>query len=56
VDITSTAIAMNQYKVQSDLAMGVLKKTLDTTAEEGAALVKMLDQQSGVGQRVDLYA
>jgi hypothetical protein len=56
VDIASTAIAMNQYQIQSGLAMGVLKKVLDMNAEQGAELVKLLDQSSGLGQRLDVLA
>jgi hypothetical protein len=49
-------MAMSQYQVQSGLAMGVLKKVLDINAEQGAALVKMVDQSSGLGQHMDLLA
>lgn len=57
MDITpATAIAMEQVKTQNEYAVRVLRKALDVSAEEGAALVKMLAQQSGLGQRVDLYA
>jgi hypothetical protein len=57
VDISpATAIAMKQQVVEATLATGVLRKTLDITAQEGEALVKMLQQSSGVGGRVDLYA
>jgi hypothetical protein len=49
-------MAMSQYQIQSGLAMGVLKKALDIDAQQGAALVKMLDQSSGIGQRMDLLA
>lgn len=52
----ASAIAMKQQVVQSQLAIGVLKKSLDVQAEQGAALVQMLSQGSGVGGRVDLYA
>jgi Putative motility protein len=50
------AVAMNQVKVQNEYAVSVLKKSLDISVEQGVALVKMLDQSSGVGQRVDLFA
>ena len=56
MDVTAAANAMSQYQLQSGLAMGVLKKALDIEAEQGAALIKMLDQSSGLGQRVDLLA
>jgi hypothetical protein len=57
VDITpATAVAMKQFKAQSDLAVGVLRKVLDTSSQQGADLAKMVDQAGGVGQRIDLYA
>jgi len=57
VDISPAAVvAMNQIKVQNEVAVNVLRKSLDITAETGAELVKLMAQQSGVGQRVDLYA
>ena len=57
MDISPAAVvAMNQIKVQNEVAVNVLRKSLDITAETGAELVKLMAQQSGVGQRVDLYA
>jgi len=57
VEITpATAVAMNQLKTQNEVATRVLKKALDVTAEQGAALANMVAQVGGVGQRVDLYA
>ena len=40
---------------QNQVAVSMLRKTLDISAEQGAELVKMMNQ-SGVGQRVDLNA
>jgi hypothetical protein len=54
--IAASAVAQTQALVQNQIAVSMLKKTLDLSAEQGAELVKMLSQQSGVGQRVDLYA
>lgn len=56
MNVTAAAMAMSQYQIQSGLAMGVLKKVLDINAEQGAALVKLLDQSSGLGGQMDLYA
>ena len=57
MDITpATAVALNQFKTQNELATRVLRKVLDVSAEQGADLARMIDQQAGVGQRVDLYA
>lgn len=50
------AVAINQAKIQNEVAVGVLKKSLDVDAMLGAELVKMLDQSSGLGGRVDLKA
>ena len=54
--IAASAVAQTQALVQNQIAVSMLKKTLDISAEQGAELVKMMSQQSGVGQRVDLYA
>ena len=45
---------MNQSVVQNGVALGVLKKSLEMDAELGAQLVKILDQNNGLGGRVDL--
>lgn len=50
------AIAQSQMLLQSGVAMGVLRKALDIQAQLGADLAKLLDQQAGVGQRVDTMA
>jgi hypothetical protein len=51
----TTATAQAQVLLQDKIAVGVLKMSLDMSAEQGAALVKMLDQAGGLGQRVDLH-
>jgi hypothetical protein len=57
VEITpATAVAMNQLKVQNDLATRVLRKALDTNTQQGADLANLVAQAGGVGQRLDLYA
>lgn len=57
MDITpATAVAAQQSRTQAQYAVGVLRKVLDIEAEQGAQLAKMVAQQAGVGQRVDLYA
>ena len=50
------AIAQSQMLLQSGVAMGVLRKALDVQAQLGADLAKLLDQQAGVGQRIDTMA
>jgi hypothetical protein len=50
------AVAINQAKIQNEVAVGMLKKSLDVDAKLGADLVKMLEQSGGLGGRVDLLA
>ena len=50
------AIAQSQQLLQSSIAMGVLRKSLDIQAQVGADLVKLMDQQAGLGQRIDTSA
>jgi hypothetical protein len=47
---------MNHLKTQNEVATRVLKKALDATAQQGAALADMVAQAGGVGQQVDLQA
>jgi len=54
--LAASTIAQTQAAIQGQVAFSILKKTLDITAEQGAELVKMMSQQVGVGQRVDLSA
>jgi hypothetical protein len=54
--LVSSTVAQSQSLVQNQVAVSMLKKTLDITAEQGAELAKMIAQQSGVGQQVDQYA
>jgi TRAP-type mannitol/chloroaromatic compound transport system substrate-binding protein len=57
VEITAaSAAAQSQANLQDRLAVSVLRKSLDITAEQGAELAKMVAQSGGVGQRVDQYA
>jgi hypothetical protein len=56
LELTATTVAaQNQVLTQDKIAVGVLKMSLDMSAEQGAALVKMMDQAGGLGQRVDLH-
>jgi len=50
------AIAQSQQLLQSSIAMGVLRKSLDIQAQVGADLVKLMDQQAGLGQTIDTSA
>jgi hypothetical protein len=56
VELTATsAAAQAQELTQNTIAVSMLRKTLDLSAEQGAELVKMMDQAGGLGQRVDLH-
>ncbi len=50
------AAAQAQQLLQQQVAVGVLRKSLDVDAQQGAALVKMLNQSTGLGQGIDQYA
>lgn len=50
------AAAQAQQLLQQQVAVGVLRKSLDAEAQQGAALVKMLNQSTGLGQGIDQYA
>jgi len=52
---TTTSAAQAQELTQNSIAVSVLRKSLDITAEQGAELAKMMDQAGGLGQRVDLH-
>ena len=50
-----SAAAQTQAMTQNTIAVSVLRKSLDITAEQGVELAKMMDQAGGLGQRVDLH-
>ena len=50
------AAAQSQQLLQQQVAVGVLRKSLDVETQQGAALVKMLNQSTGLGQGIDQYA
>ena len=50
------SVAQSQALIQGQVAVSVLKKSLDISAEQGAELAKILASAGGVGQRVDQYA
>jgi hypothetical protein len=47
--------AQAQEQTQNAIAVSVLRKSLDLSAEQGAELAKLMDQSSGLGLRVDLH-
>jgi Putative motility protein len=54
--LAASAAAQSQARIQNQVAVSVLKLSLDITAEQGAELVQMMSQQSGIGQQVNLSA
>jgi hypothetical protein len=54
--LVASAITQTQAMVQNQVGVAMLKKTVDLMAEQGAELVKMMSQQAGLGQQVDLQA
>jgi hypothetical protein len=49
-------MAQSQAQIQSGIAVSVLRKSLDIEAQQGAALVKLMDQGAGLGRQVDTLA
>lgn len=41
---------------RDDVAIAMLRKTLDMTASQGQAMARMIDQQAGIGRTLDTYA
>jgi hypothetical protein len=56
MDISATSAAQNQAITQNQVAVSVLRKSLDISAQQGADLARMVAQAGNAGQRVDLYA
>lgn len=57
MDISAvSAASQTQVTTQNQAAVSMLKKTVDMQAQQGADLVKMIDQAGGKGTRVDQYA
>jgi Putative motility protein len=46
--------AQTQAKIQDQVGVAMLKKTVDIMAQQGADMVQLISQQAGVGQQVDL--
>jgi len=54
MDISPAGLAAQvQANTQNQIAVSVLRKSLDISAEQGAELARMMAQAGGVGQRVD---
>ena len=57
MDISPVSVVANQQALlQNAVATSVLRKSLDIQAEQGAALVQMMNQSQGLGRSFDQYA
>ena len=57
MEITAASAAtQTQAMTQNAVAVSVLRKSLDISAQQGAQLAQMVSQAAGVGSRVDQYA
>ena len=57
MDISPLSVVANQQALlQNAVATSVLSKSLDIQAEQGAALVQMMNQSQGLGRSFDQYA
>lgn len=54
--LVASAVAQTQAKIQGDVSIAMLKKTVDIMAQQGADLARMVSQAGGLGQTVDLQA
>jgi hypothetical protein len=54
--LAASAVSQSQAMIQNQVAVSVLKMSLDIAAEQGAELVQMMSQRSGIGQQVNLSA
>jgi Putative motility protein len=54
--LAASAVAQTQAMTQNQVAVAMLKKTVDIMAQQGADLAKMVSQAGGVGGVVDLQA
>lgn len=53
---TEGVIARSQANLQNQIAVSVLRKSLDLQAQQGAELAKMIDQAGGIGRQLDQNA
>lgn len=54
--LAASVVTQTQAMLQNQVGVAMLKKTVDIMAQQGAELAKLISQQSGVGQQVDLQA
>jgi hypothetical protein len=57
MDITPAAVAAQRTaNLRASFAVGVLRKAIDFSQQEGAQLVKLIESAGAVGTKVDLVA
>jgi hypothetical protein len=54
--IAANAVEQNPIMTQGQVGVAMLKKTIDIMAQEGTDMVRLLSQQTGVGQQMDVQA
>lgn len=52
----AAVVADKMAATRDDVAIAMLRKTLDMTASQGQAMARMIDQQAGIGRTLDTYA
>ncbi len=52
----AAVVADKMAASRDDVAIAMLRKTLDMSASQGQALARMIDQQAGIGRTLDTYA
>lgn len=52
----AAVVADKMAATRDDVAIAMLRKTLDMTAFQGQAMARMIDQQAGIGRTLDTYA
>jgi len=50
----AAVVADRMAATRDEVAVAVLRKTLDMTASQGQALARMIDQQAGLGRSLDI--
>jgi len=52
----AAVVAERMAATRDEVALAMLRKTLDLSASQGQALARMIDQQAGIGRTLDTYA
>jgi len=54
--VTAATSGITAGNLQSQIAMAVLTQVQDASLQQAEALVKMIQESSGIGQNIDLIA